>query len=80
MDLTANELAELIHSRQITPLDAVKASLSRIKHRNGQLNAVIYVNEAQALKEATSWTERQQHGEVLPIWFVASGISCLDWI
>ena len=68
MDYTATELAELIHARKVTPVEAVNAALQRIQERNPNLNSFVHICAEKALKEATFWTEKQRNGEVLPIW------------
>jgi amidase/aspartyl-tRNA(Asn)/glutamyl-tRNA(Gln) amidotransferase subunit A len=50
--LSIRELSGLIHSRQVSPVEAVEASFGRIRARNGGLNAFVYLNEEYALSEA----------------------------
>lgn len=46
------EMAELVRSRQISPVDLVEAHLARIAQLNPRLNAYVYVDAADAREQA----------------------------
>jgi len=50
--LTATELAQLIKSREVSPVEAAQAYLDRIESVDGQLNSYITVCREEALAEA----------------------------
>jgi len=54
MDLDASALSKLIRSGSVSPVEAVEASLSRIRERNGPLNAFVHIAMDSALAEAMS--------------------------
>ena len=55
---TAIELAARVRTRELRPLDAVRASLSRIHELDPQLNAFQHVMEESALQEAAALETR----------------------
>lgn len=60
----ATELAELIHSRQLSPVEVVRAHLDRIDAVNPAINAVVTVAE-QALADAEDAEAAVRRGEEL---------------
>jgi amidase len=61
-DLTASELSRRIRAREITAVDAVRASLERVESLNGKLNAIVTGNP-RALDDARMVDERVARGE-----------------
>jgi amidase/aspartyl-tRNA(Asn)/glutamyl-tRNA(Gln) amidotransferase subunit A len=61
--LSIRELSGLIHSRQLSPVEAVEASLGRIRARNESLNAFVYLNEEYALDAARAAEARLLAGD-----------------
>jgi len=58
----AHELARLIREGQATSADIVKEHLNRIKERNGELNAVVALFEAEALTVAAERDRQAREG------------------
>ena len=61
--LTAAELAEKIHSREVTSREVVQAHLDRIAEVDGDLNAFLYVGAEQALATADAVDASLDAGE-----------------
>ncbi|AGS34654.1 aspartyl/glutamyl-tRNA amidotransferase subunit A [Corynebacterium maris DSM 45190] len=61
--LTAAELAEKIHSREVTSREVVQAHLDRIAEVDGDLNAFLYVGAEQALATAEAVDAALDAGE-----------------
>lgn len=61
--LTAAELAEKIHSREVTSREVVQAHLDRIAEVDGDLNAFLYVGAEQALATADAVDAALDAGE-----------------
>jgi aspartyl-tRNA(Asn)/glutamyl-tRNA(Gln) amidotransferase subunit A len=61
--LTAAELAEKIHSREVTSREVVQAHLDRIAEIDGDLNAFLYVGAEQALATADAVDAALDAGE-----------------
>ncbi len=61
------ELSGLIQSRQLSPVDLVEASLSRIVERNPSLNAFVYLNQEFALDRARAVEARVLAGEAVTL-------------
>ena len=61
--LTASVLAPLIRSRQLSAVEAVQASLTRIDRLNPRLNAIVQRLDDQALREAATIDARVARGE-----------------
>lgn len=61
--LTAAELAEKIHSREVTSREVVQAHLDRIAEIDGDLNAFLYVGAEQALATADAVDASLDAGE-----------------
>jgi Asp-tRNA(Asn)/Glu-tRNA(Gln) amidotransferase A subunit family amidase len=61
--LSASELAGLIHSKALSPVELVEASLRRIDEVNPVLNAFIQLDAESARSEARSQAERLARGE-----------------
>ena len=61
--LTAAELAEKIHSREVTSREVVQAHLDRIAEVDGELNAFLYVGAEQALATADAVDAALDAGE-----------------
>ncbi len=51
-ELNLTELSKLLAARELSPSDAVKATLTRLERLNGKLNAFITVPSEQAIAEA----------------------------
>jgi amidase len=60
---TMSELAGLISSGQLSPLEAVDFSLRRVDERNPSLNAVISLHADEARQRAKEATEARSRGE-----------------
>jgi len=60
---TAQELAELISKKEISPLEVMEHTLRRIEAVNPSLNAFCAVDPESALKEARVMTESIAHGK-----------------
>ena len=63
--LPASRMAELVRSRQISPVDVVNAHLARIERLNPKLNAFIELRADQALMEAQTAEKAAHRGDVL---------------
>lgn len=61
--LTAAELAEKIHSREITSREVVQAHLDRIAETDGELNAFLHVGAEEALAAADAVDKALDAGE-----------------
>jgi Asp-tRNA(Asn)/Glu-tRNA(Gln) amidotransferase A subunit family amidase len=57
---SAHKLATLIREGQATSVDVVKEHVARIKERNGELNALVALFDAEALSVAAE-RDRQAH-------------------
>jgi amidase len=77
---SATKLAQMIRSKQISPLELMRIQIARIKAVDPQLHAVEYLAEEQALKQAAEMTEAIKPGGVdwdrMLLWGV--GISVKD--
>ncbi len=62
---SASRLLELMHTGQLTPTELLDATLERIDERNGELNAVVYLDAEGAQQRALASTERIAAGEPL---------------
>ena len=60
---SATELAARIRSRDLSPTELMRHTLDRIARVNGELNAVIQLDEERAVTEAAAATERIARGE-----------------
>jgi aspartyl-tRNA(Asn)/glutamyl-tRNA(Gln) amidotransferase subunit A len=63
--LTVQEVAALIRSRKVSPVELTQACLARIEALNGSLNAFITVTAESALADARSAESEVQHGRWL---------------
>ena len=63
--LPIRELAGLIETRQLSPVELVEACLTRIEAHNGGLNAFVYLNREYALEQARAAEAVIAHGEYL---------------
>lgn len=61
----AHELARLVRERKVTSAEIVKEHVARIKGRNGELNAVVALFEAEALAAAADRDREAQEGKFL---------------
>ena len=61
--LSAAELADKIHSREVTSREVVQAHLDRIAEIDGDLNAFLYVGAEQALATADAVDASLDAGE-----------------
>src|SRR5690242_8118727 len=61
--LPASRMAELIRSRQISPVELVKTHLARIESLNPKLNAFIELRAEQALAEAEAAEKSLRRGD-----------------
>jgi len=59
---TATEIRELIAKKEISPVEAVQASLEMVDRHNGAINAVVTLNE-QALDDARALEQKIMRGE-----------------
>eukprot|EP00937_MAST-01D_sp_MAST-1D-sp2_P002087 g2087.t1 len=65
MDLTATDLADRVRTGDVTPTQAVQASLERIRERDTAVNAFTLVCAEAALAAAAEQTHRLARGEKL---------------
>lgn len=63
--LSATEIAEKIRNKEITSRQIVESFLSQIQKRNSAINAVVVLNEAEALKQADRADQMLARGESL---------------
>lgn len=63
LSMTAAELAEKIHSRELTSREVTQAFLDRIAETDGELNAFLYVGAEQALATADAVDKALDTGE-----------------
>jgi aspartyl-tRNA(Asn)/glutamyl-tRNA(Gln) amidotransferase subunit A len=56
-DMTAVELSHLFETKELSPIDATKASLERIAKCNPLVNAYCFVAEEDAIKAAKELEE-----------------------
>ncbi|WP_035791936.1 amidase [Kitasatospora mediocidica] len=78
-DLTAHRLAELIRRREISPVEAVEASLARIEQLNPTVNAVVTVCADRALDAAKKAEQAVRSGaELGPLHGVPIAVKDLD--
>ena len=61
--LTAAELAEKIHSREVTSREVVQAHLDRIAETDGEINAFLHIGAEAALAAADDVDKRLDAGE-----------------
>ncbi|RNE48370.1 Asp-tRNA(Asn)/Glu-tRNA(Gln) amidotransferase subunit GatA [Corynebacterium alimapuense] len=61
--MTAADLAEAIHSRQVTSREVTSAHLDRIADTDGEINAFLHVGAEQALAAADAVDESLDRGE-----------------
>ncbi len=59
---SATEIRELIAKKEISPVEAVRASLEMVEKHNGAINAVVTLNE-QALDDARALEQKIMRGE-----------------
>lgn len=62
-DLSARETARLVSSRQLSPVETVKAAIERISRRNPSLNAVVFTDFDGALARARALEGRIMRGD-----------------
>ena len=65
LELTALELGRKIKEREITPVEAARASLERIREKEPSVGAFITVDEEGALEQARAVQARLERGEAL---------------
>lgn len=58
----ATELAAMIRTRELSPLELMRHTLDRVASINGDLNAVVSLDPQRALDEATALTDHLAHG------------------
>lgn len=63
--LTATELANLLHTKQISAYEVVTAHLAQIERVNPQVNAIVTLTAEQALEQAKQADEKIMRGESL---------------
>jgi aspartyl-tRNA(Asn)/glutamyl-tRNA(Gln) amidotransferase subunit A len=63
LNSTLSELSGALRDRKISSVELTRLYLGRIAHLNGELNAFITVDEAQALAEARDADERRAKGD-----------------
>ena len=63
--LSATEIAEKIRNKEITSRQIVESFLSQIQKRNSAINAVVVLNEAEALQQADRADQMLARGESL---------------
>jgi aspartyl-tRNA(Asn)/glutamyl-tRNA(Gln) amidotransferase subunit A len=63
--IPATDLAALIRSRQISPVDLIRSTLSRIEHSQGMLNAFITIAAEPALTQAQAAEQAVMRGDKL---------------
>jgi len=63
VELGVVEASDLIHAGDITPLELIRATLSRTEQLNDKLNAYIHLMPEKALEQAKHATEAMQRGE-----------------
>lgn len=56
--MPAHELAELIRTKKLSPVELLEACLARVEETNGALNAFIATKPERALAEARSLADR----------------------
>lgn len=62
MNLTALQLAEKIHAKQISVVEATEATINAIEQKDGAINAVITIDKENALRQAAYVQERIDKG------------------
>jgi Asp-tRNA(Asn)/Glu-tRNA(Gln) amidotransferase A subunit family amidase len=78
---SAHELAKLIREGQVTSVDIVKEHVTRIKERNGELNAFVNLFEGEALAVAAERDQQAQQGQFLgPLHGVPVSVKEQFWI
>ena len=60
---TAAQIAKLVRSKQIAPLEALESCLVRVAERNPSLNALVHIDEAGARARAQQLQDRIMRGE-----------------
>lgn len=60
---TALEIAELVRSRRLSPMESVREALNRVERFNGRLTAFVALRSGEALEEARALTARIAAGE-----------------
>jgi len=63
VQLTATEMAEMIHRKRISPRELVQAHLDRIEQLNPQLNALVSIDRDGVLKQARAAEARVMRGD-----------------
>lgn len=63
-DMTAAELGKRIQAGEVTAVEAAEYSLSRIKEKDGQINAFITVEEEKVMENARRVQQRIERGEL----------------
>lgn len=72
-DKTANELQELLHSKELTIADLTEATFKRIKELDPQVDAFLALNEEQATKQAAEM-DQTDTGERGPLFGLPIGV------
>jgi len=65
MDLSLTELVDAIQSQKATPLESLQACFARVHRLNPSLNALVYLREHGALREAQEQTLKIARGSPL---------------
>lgn len=63
---SATELKALLDAKELSSVDAVKACQSRIDAVNGQVNAIVWRRDRDALAEAEKWDQKRAAGDDVP--------------
>ncbi|RAZ66055.1 Asp-tRNA(Asn)/Glu-tRNA(Gln) amidotransferase subunit GatA [Planococcus maitriensis] len=72
-DKTANELQELLHSKELTIADLTEATFKRIKELDPKVDAFLALNEEQATKQAAEM-DQTDTGERGPLFGLPIGV------
>ena len=65
VSLSASQIAELVRSRKLSPIEVVQAHLARIEQVNSKINAFVQVDEEGALERARETEAAVMRGEQL---------------
>lgn len=57
------DLAEMIRTRELSPVELMRSTLDRIDQLNGQLNAIVSLDAEQAEAEAAACAARLASGD-----------------